>query len=59
MLIFSAATGPTLGSISTQVVGLRIVTAAGDILNCTPEADVEVFRAAQVALGSLGVIAAV
>ncbi len=52
-------TGPTLGSISTQVVGLRIVTAAGDILNCSPEADAEVFRAAQVSLGSLGVITAV
>jgi FAD/FMN-containing dehydrogenase len=52
-------TGPTLGSISTQVVGLRIVTAAGDILDCSAEADVEVFRAAQVSLGSLGVITAV
>jgi FAD/FMN-containing dehydrogenase len=52
-------TGPTLGSISTQVVGLRIVTAAGDILDCSPESDAELFRAAQVSLGSLGVITAV
>jgi FAD/FMN-containing dehydrogenase len=52
-------TGPTLGSISTQVVGLRIVTASGDVLDCSREADVEVFRAAQVALGSLGVITSV
>ena len=52
-------TGPTLGSISTQVVGLRMVTAAGEILHCTSDADGEVFRAAQVALGSLGVITAV
>ena len=52
-------TGPTLGSISTQVVGLRIVTADGELLDCSTETDVEVFRAAQVALGSLGVITAV
>jgi FAD/FMN-containing dehydrogenase len=52
-------TGPTLGSISTQVVGLRIVTARGEIVDCSREVDSEVFRAAQVALGSLGVITAV
>jgi FAD/FMN-containing dehydrogenase len=52
-------TGPTLGSISTQVVALRIVTAAGDVLECSAERDAEVFHAAQVALGSLGVITAV
>jgi FAD/FMN-containing dehydrogenase len=52
-------TGPTLGSISTQVVGLRIVTATGDVHTCSREADAETFRAAQVALGSLGVLTAV
>jgi FAD/FMN-containing dehydrogenase len=52
-------TGQTLGSISTQVVGLRIVTAAGNVLEYSREADAETFRAAQVALGSLGVITAV
>ncbi len=52
-------TGPTLGSISTQVDGLRIVTASGDLLDCSREIDAEVFRAAQVSLGSLGVVTAV
>ena len=52
-------TGRTLGSISTQVVGLRIVTAGGEVLECSSEIDQEVFRAAQVSLGSLGVITAV
>jgi FAD/FMN-containing dehydrogenase len=52
-------TGPTLGSISTQVVGLRIVTAGGEVLHVSPERDAETFRAAQVSLGSLGVITAV
>jgi FAD/FMN-containing dehydrogenase len=52
-------TGPALGSISTQVDALRIVTAAGDIVECSVGSDAEVFRAAQVSLGSLGVIVAV
>jgi FAD/FMN-containing dehydrogenase len=52
-------TGETLGNIATQLAGLRIVTADGDILTCSPEADAEVFRAAQVSLGALGVITAV
>ncbi len=29
-------TGPTLGSISTQVTALRIVTAAGEVVECSP-----------------------
>jgi FAD/FMN-containing dehydrogenase len=52
-------TGPNLGSISTQVVGLRIVTDGGDVLDCSIDNDAEVFRAAQVSLGSLGVISTV
>jgi FAD/FMN-containing dehydrogenase len=52
-------TGPTLGSISTQVVGLRVITAAGEVMRLSKESDAEVFRAAQVSLGALGVITAV
>jgi FAD/FMN-containing dehydrogenase len=52
-------TGPTLGSISTQVVGLRIVSGAGDVLLVSRESDAETFRAAQVSLGALGVITAI
>ena len=51
-------TGPLLGSISTQVDALRIVTATGDVVECSLESDAEVFRAAQVSLGALGVIVA-
>ncbi|MBI1800015.1 MAG: FAD-binding protein [Chloroflexi bacterium] len=49
-------TGPALGNIPTQVVGLRLVTASGEVLNLSAEADRDVFRAAQVSLGMLGVI---
>jgi FAD/FMN-containing dehydrogenase len=52
-------TGPTLGNISTQVVGLRIVTADGESLHASLAADAETFRAAQVSLGALGVITAI
>lgn len=49
-------TGPTLGNISTQVVGLRIVTATGDLIDCSPSQEAAIFKAAQVSLGALGVI---
>ena len=34
-------TGPTLGNLATQVVGLRIVTASGEIITCSATADAE------------------
>ncbi len=52
-------TGPRLGSLSTQVAGLRIATSAGRTIDCSLAADAETFRTAQVSLGMLGVITAV
>lgn len=49
-------TGRTLGSISTQVVGLRLVIASGEVIDCSPTQEPEIFKAAQVSLGALGVI---
>ncbi|MGI8688465.1 MAG: D-arabinono-1,4-lactone oxidase [Thermomicrobiales bacterium] len=49
-------TGPTLGSIATQVVGLRLLTASGDYLDCSAEREPEIFAAARVSLGMLGII---
>ncbi len=49
-------TGPTLGNISMQVVGLRLLTAQGDLIDCSPEKEPAIFKAAQVALGALGII---
>jgi len=48
--------GPTLGSISTQVVGLRLVTADGAIVECGADREPGLLRIARVALGALGVI---
>jgi FAD-linked oxidoreductase len=52
-------TGINFGSLSTQVVGLTLVTASGEILECSPEKEPDVFKAAQVSMGTLGVIAKV
>ncbi len=52
-------TGSKFGTLATQVVGLTLVTAAGDILECSPERGADLFKAAQVSLGALGVIAKV
>lgn len=49
-------TGPTLGSLSTQVVGLRLITARGEVIDCSHEHEPTIFNAAQVSLGTLGII---
>lgn len=49
-------TGPTLGNLSTQVVGLRLLTSAGEVIDCSPTHEPEIFRAAQLSLGALGII---
>ncbi len=51
-------TGKTFGSVSTQLSGLRLITANGDALDLS-EADGDLFRAAQVSLGALGIISQV
>ncbi len=50
-------TGIKLGSLSTQVEALTLVTAGGDLLECSPAQNPDIFKAAQVSLGLLGVIA--
>ncbi|HEV2998538.1 MAG TPA: D-arabinono-1,4-lactone oxidase, partial [Solirubrobacteraceae bacterium] len=52
-------TGAKLRNIPSQVVALKLVLADGSTLECSAESDPEVFRAARVGLGALGVIAEV
>ena len=52
-------TGVTLGCLSTQAVGMRLVKADGDILDLDIEAEPETMAAAQVAVGMLGVMSTV
>ena len=47
-------TGGDYGSLASQVVGLRLVTAAGETLDCEPGDGV--FEAALVSVGALGVV---
>jgi L-gulonolactone oxidase len=52
-------TGARLRNIPSQVVALTLVLADGTSLECSAEHDPEVFRAARVGLGALGVVAEV
>ncbi len=52
-------TGARLRNIPAQVAALTLVLADGSTLECSPERDPEVFRAARVSVGALGVIAEV
>jgi FAD-linked oxidoreductase len=49
-------TGLQFGSISTQVVKLRMVNGLGELVECSPTQNVSLFKAAQVSLGALGII---
>lgn len=49
-------TGQWLGSISTQVLGLRLITARGEAVDCSADQEPALWAAARVSLGALGVI---
>jgi len=52
-------TGAKLGGLATQVRALDLVRADGTLLHCSAEENPDVFAAARVGLGALGVIATV
>ncbi|GAB2469805.1 D-arabinono-1,4-lactone oxidase [Jatrophihabitans fulvus] len=52
-------TGAKLGGLATQVTGLDLVLADGSLLHCDASENPDVFAAARVGLGALGVIATV
>jgi FAD-linked oxidoreductase len=52
-------TGARLRNIPSQIAELTLVLADGSTLECSPERDEELFRAARVGLGALGVVAEV
>jgi FAD-linked oxidoreductase len=49
-------TGAQLPCIAAGLTELRLITAQGEVLECSRERDAELFRAAAVSLGALGVI---
>ena len=50
-------TGISFGTLSTQVESLTLVTADGELLECSSECNSTIFKAALTSLGLLGVIA--
>ena len=52
-------TGAAFGGLATQVRALELVTADGTVLRCSPVEHPEVFAAARVGLGALGVLSTV
>lgn len=48
-------TGMTLGSMSSYVLGMRLVTPGGELVDCDANNNSDLFRAAQTSLGVLGV----
>ena len=52
-------TGARFGGLATQIRGLELVPADGGVLGCSATENADVFRAARVGLGALGVIATV
>ena len=49
-------TGVTLGSISTQAIAFSLVTADGSLVVCDAETEPDIFQAARLGLGMLGVM---
>ncbi|MBA3782505.1 MAG: FAD-binding protein [Nocardioides sp.] len=52
-------TGAAFGGIATQLRGLELVTAAGEVLACSAAENRDVFEHARVGLGALGVLSTV
>ncbi|MCS6905768.1 MAG: D-arabinono-1,4-lactone oxidase [Bacteroidia bacterium] len=52
-------TGQSFGIIATQVIEITLITAKGEIVTCSNEKEPNLFKAAQVSLGTLGIIALV
>ncbi|UXY22422.1 FAD-binding protein [Streptomyces cynarae] len=52
-------TGRDSGSIAAQIKGLELVTADGSVLTCSERENPDVFSAARIGLGALGIITAI
>lgn len=52
-------TGSRYGGIATQIIGLEMVLADGSVITCSADERPELWSAARVGLGSLGVITAI
>ena len=52
-------TGTAFGNLATQIVGLRLITGDGSVVDCSPSENADVLDVARVGLGALGVVSTV
>ncbi|MEV3854999.1 D-arabinono-1,4-lactone oxidase [Streptomyces sp. NPDC050095] len=52
-------TGRDSASIAAQIKGLELVTASGELITCSEKENPEVFAAARIGLGALGIVTAI
>lgn len=52
-------TGTRFGNLSSRIVGLRLITADGSIIDCSSSERPDVFECARVGIGALGVLSTV
>ena len=52
-------TGTRFGNLSSRIVGLRLVTGDGSVVECSADENPDVFAVARVGLGALGIISTV
>src|SRR4051794_20417955 len=52
-------TGARFGNLSSQVARMRLVTATGEVVECSADEEPDLFRAARVGLGAVGVVTSV
>ncbi|MFT7687929.1 MAG: FAD-linked oxidoreductase [Candidatus Azotimanducaceae bacterium] len=50
------ATGTNFGSMSSYVVGMKLATVGGDLIECNAEKNSEIFQAAKTSIGALGIV---
>jgi L-gulono-1,4-lactone dehydrogenase len=52
-------TGARFGNLSTRIVGMRLITGDGTVLDCTPTEHADVLGVARVGLGALGIVSTI
>jgi len=52
-------TGVRFGGLATQITGMRIIASDGSVIECSADKEPDVFNAARVGLGALGLVSAI
>jgi L-gulonolactone oxidase len=52
-------TGREFGGLATQIAGLRLISGTGEVIDCSADQERDIFSAARVGLGALGVVSTI